>query len=289
MNHGPIASQANHPILSLSFSTCKWPQALLAHRVAVRAQCLARGRHSASVHALPPFLVDGAYLYPTPFQEPQETRQTPSSVPLICCRKMTSPLVEFLGLSPGAGRWRGGEGVPNTKCHVVSTGGGCWGSLCRAVSHQLGAAEGSKWPPGRLATPRDSRSPRGLCVSEPQALAELNKLQSPPHSPLRWGEGTGHIRETLWAAGLGPDGSTDWAWDGQRAGGPLKGDLYHGHWRGKAEAASQQEEGHSRGLASVRASRQVGCTMATRPSQQTPQHGGPVMVCRHLVPSSPLL
>lgn len=165
MNLGPGAplrgiAQTSGLTLSLS---CKWAQDALASRAAVRAQCLAQGRHLAGVHTLFPFLVGGAHPYSTPYPEPHAL----PSAPLICCPKAILPPTELLWLIPDPRSWSGGEKVPKgseskfPRWQVLMVGGG-WRCRRRAVSHQLGAAECSEWSLGgysqRIQVP-------GVCVS----------------------------------------------------------------------------------------------------------------------------
>lgn len=83
---------------------------------------------------------------------------------------------------------------------LVSTDGRSWRCLRRAISHQLGAAEGSEWTPGR-SSQRRVEVP-GVCASWGSRGPAGAKQAAEP----LLGGGNNSYTERLWAAGPGTGG-----------------------------------------------------------------------------------
>ena len=151
-------AQARSPALSLSFFICKLGQEPLALRAAVQPIISHQIAES-------PDCWQAGLTAPTPFPEPLVL-----PAPHLLLRVGNDIAhTERPGLRSETRRLRGGgvQGSPRDQrpnSQVVSTDGRSRRCPRRVASAQLGAAEGSKWLPGRKL-PKESGNPGAFCVA----------------------------------------------------------------------------------------------------------------------------
>lgn len=158
--------------------------------MAARVQCLAQGginQWSRPAH----FLVGGAHP-PTPHLLPPND---------IAPDRASRAQPSHWKMGDGEGAGKGSPRDQRPSSQAVSADGGSWRCLCRVVSPQVGAAEGSEWLPG-WQLPEKHENPK-VCTPPAPTPEPWGSVGGSTKRELRV-EGTAHIRSAYGQQGLAP-------------------------------------------------------------------------------------